>query len=149
MSITADIAIDPHLKHTLSPKNLQERLGWAAAGIIARAAAHLKASDDMPEWTGNMKDGMRQITTPDGAELLIAAEYASWVHDGIKPGTFPNVDNIADWAKAHGMEGAEWAIAHSIKKRGIPAKPFLRDYANSFEFEAMARKEVHKAVNNE
>lgn len=124
------------------PGMLQQALRGAAMGIAARSAADLRDSTDTPRWTNNLADSMRAIPTADGAMMLVEAKYARWVHDGLPPGTFPNVDNIADWAKAHGKAGAEWAIAAKIKRDGIKARPFLKNYSNSMGFEAMVKQVI-------
>lgn len=130
------------------PSRLKTAMQAAAIGIAQRAASDLRASDAVPKWTGNLTDGMRAIPTETGAMVLVEAEYAQWVHEGRSPGTFPNIDNLADWARDHGMKGAEWAIATKLAQRGIAAKPFLRDYANSMAFESMAKRVLTDEVNH-
>lgn len=134
-----------------APAMLRQAMQLAAMGIAQRAASDLRASDDVPKWTGNLADGLRAIPLNDGrigAQVLVEAEYTQWVHEGRTPGTFPNVDNLADWARDHGMKGAEWAIATNIKNNGIKAKPFLKTYANSLAFQAMAQRVLTAEVNH-
>lgn len=52
-------------------------------------------------------------------------EYGRYVAFGTKP-HFPPPEALAGWAKRHGMEGAEYAIALKIAEEGTEAQPFLR-----------------------
>lgn len=146
MELRLAISGDAVQRLQAAPGLLQQGLMQAALGIAQRSAADLRADAEVPEWTGNLKDGMRAIPTADGAMMLVEASYARWVHDGRQPGGFPNVDNLADWAKDHGMAGAEWAIAYKIAKRGVAAKPFLSRYVSSLQFEAMAKRVLLEEV---
>lgn len=148
MDINITISGDAASRLQAAPGLLRHALMQAALGIAQRSAADLGDSPDVPKWTGNLSDGMRAIPTASGAMMLIEAEYARWVHDGTPAGTFPNVDNLADWAKDHGMPRAEWGIARNIARRGIPGKPFLQRYMSSMQFEAMAKQVLLREVNH-
>ncbi|OQX16147.1 MAG: hypothetical protein BWK73_04600 [Thiothrix lacustris] len=111
-----------------------------------RGVAELRDRDDMPRWTNNLADGIAATSTDDGAMIATHAPYAGWVHDGIQPGRFPNIDNLADWAKQHGLEGREWAIGKAIQQRGIRPRPFMRDYAHSDGFKTTLQRSVERAV---
>lgn len=148
MDINITVTGDAAQRLQATPGLLRQALMQAALGIARRSAADLGDSADVPKWTGNLADGMRAIPTPDGAMLLIEAQYAHWVHDGTPAGTFPNLDNLADWAKDHGMPGAEWAIAAKIRRTGIKAKPFLQRYMSSLQFEAMAKQVLLSEVDH-
>lgn len=148
MNLNITISGDADGRLQAAPGLLRQALMQAAMGIARRSAADLGDSPDVPKWTGNLSDGMRAIPTGYGAMMLVEAQYARWVHDGRAPGTFPNVDNLADWAKDHGMPGAEWAIARNIARRGIRAKPFLLQYVSSLQFSAMARQVLRNEVDH-
>ena len=51
--------------------------------------------------------------------------YAFWVHEGRKPGSFPPVKPIEEWAQRHGMPGAGFQIARKIAQKGIAPQPFF------------------------
>jgi len=77
---------------------------------------------------------------------FIMEEYGEWVDKGRKKGTMPPQKEIFKWVQKKGIqfrdnrgkfktyESTAWAIAKSIKKRGIPAtdfysRPFNLGYA--------------------
>jgi len=77
---------------------------------------------------------------------FIMEEYGEWVDKGRKKGTMPPQKEIFKWVQQKGIqfrdnrgkfktyESTAWAIAKSIKKRGIPAtdfysRPFNLGYA--------------------
>lgn len=73
--------------------------------------------------------------------------YAPFVELGTRP-HFPPVEALKEWAKRHGMEGAEWAIAKKIGEKGTKPQPFLYP---AFETEGKllpdyAKKHIDKAI---
>ena len=80
---------------------------------------------NIPVDRGDYLRSWRAENVEDGAKVFSTSPYASVVDGGRRPGTMPNVQALIGWAHRHGMEPAKnaaWAIAISIKKRGIAAK---------------------------
>ena len=146
MQVSVTISGDALAYLQRAPALVEQALFSGALNIAQRAAADVRNSPALPQWTGNLHDGIRGIPASNGAMLLVEAAYANWVHEGRKPGTFPNLSNIADWARDHGLAGKEGAIAGAIKKRGITAEPFLQNYVSSMEFEAMATAVLQQEI---
>ena len=96
-------------------------------------------------WEVIDKAGSGGISYPQYVRIGTSMQYARPVHDGRAPGSkMPPVAAIAQWVvekkilnvggkgkrKAVGskaVRAAAFAIARSIAKKGIPAKPFLKD----------------------
>ncbi len=63
-------------------------------------------------------------------------EYAPFVELGREPGSFPAINPLREWVRRRlGLSGrdlrqATGAIAFSIKRRGIPPKPFVQPVAD-------------------
>lgn len=111
----------------------------------ARGSTELKRT--APKATSNLANSIRVFSTQDGAEIVASANYASFVHDGRAPGRFPNLDNIADWARVVGIpEDAVWPIARSIAQRGTRTRPWFKDYIESNEFVRMTRDLIENEV---
>ena len=56
--------------------------------------------------------------------------YARYVHDGRAPGRMPPPNALATWARRHGGQNP-FVLARTIARRGIKAKPFLREAVTS------------------
>jgi len=89
--------------------------------------------------TGDLIDSLdyRVIETANEITLdILANDYLNIVDKGLKPGTFPNVDNIIRWVDVKGVKSSNkaiktnkqlgWAIAKSIEKNGIKPSNVLR-----------------------
>ena len=90
-----------------------------------QAEAKKKAKVD----TGEMRKRI-EMEYVDDLHILVEAraEHSAPVEFGRVPGIMPPVNVFEKWAKRHGFENpasAKWAIAMSIKKRGIPPSPFM------------------------
>jgi len=74
--------------------------------------------------------GLRQSITVDtvsrgfGAAIGPEEPYGLYVELGTKK-HFPPVQPLEEWAHRHGMDGAGYAIAKKIARRGTQARPFL------------------------
>ena len=99
--------------------------------------------------TRKLYDSLRyevDVTTNAVNFDFIMEEYGEWVDKGRKKGTMPPQKEIFKWVQKKGIqfrdnrgkfktyESTAWAIAKSIKKRGIPAtdfysRPFNLGYA--------------------
>jgi hypothetical protein len=75
------------------------------------------------------------------AEIVYPAAHAEVVHWGRSPGTMPPVDKIKQWAirklrvPEKEADQVAFAIATSIKQRGIDAFPFLQMASDKVEKE--------------
>lgn len=73
-------------------------------------------------------------------EIVYSAQYAINVHDGRARGTMPPVEPLIKWARrklgAENPRAAGWAIAMSIKERGIQPTPFLLNALQQAKAEA-------------
>jgi hypothetical protein len=73
---------------------------------------------------------LRQSITVDtvsrgfGAEIGPEEPYGLYIELGTRK-HFPPVQPLEEWAHRHGMDGAGYAIAKKISKRGTQARPFL------------------------
>lgn len=65
-------------------------------------------------------------------EVSTGTNYAAYLEQGIKPGTFPNVTNLSSWVKKkfglsdiREIDRATYLVGRSIKAKGIAAKPYM------------------------
>lgn len=83
--------------------------------------------------TGEMARGYAVIRDMDAVRLLNEAAHAVYVERGRQPGRMPPPDAIALWAQralgipADDAKSAGWAIAVSIAREGVEARPVLTD----------------------
>jgi len=80
-----------------------------------------KAKELVPKDIGTLRDRIYYRVEGNKVRIFNELPYAEVYEYGRAPGTMPPVAPIEVWAKRHGMEGAGWAIAKNIKKRGIKA----------------------------
>lgn len=61
------------------------------------------------------------LDTPNGAQVIISSEeYLKWVDEGRRPGKFPPISAISNWASLKGIDQrAVWPIARKIAIEGI------------------------------
>lgn len=77
----------------------------------------------------------RSITTevdsrspiPQYALIGTNVAYALYVHEGRKPGKYPPAGPIAAWIKRKQLNVPTFTVQRAIARRGIEAKPFLKD----------------------
>ena len=61
------------------------------------------------------------------AEVGTNVKYAPMVHEGRRAGRAPRTEYLVGWAKRHGYTGSLFVLARAIGRRGIKARPFLKD----------------------
>ncbi len=141
---------------TINPADLQRlqalpgmfrlALHRAAFAAATHAAHDLQAYPDTPRWQGELANSTTATPTADGATTHITSPYAYTVHQGRNAGKWPNITRVSEWADSKGMVGAGWAIARSIKDKGIKGRPWVKNYVSSLAFEAMCKQEVSRAM---
>jgi hypothetical protein len=82
--------------------------------------------------TGRLRSSLnvRQQVTSRGVVTTVGSnlKYAIYVHQGRRAGArMPPSSALTVWARRHGAPGQEFVIARAIARRGIPAKPFLKN----------------------
>jgi len=82
--------------------------------------------------------------------VLEANDYLEWVDAGRRPGTYPNINAIAKWARIKGIsQDAVFPIAHSIYKFGIKPTNVISDTKREIETSAtFQRKYEEELVEN-
>lgn len=108
-------------------KQIKQEVAATALDIQAEAKLNLREAKAIN--TGELGKKTLVELTPDGmrAEVGTTAPHGKWVEFGTKHTTkMPPPDALEHWARWHGMEGAEFAIAKNILKRGgLSARPWL------------------------
>ncbi|MFQ5621285.1 MAG: HK97 gp10 family phage protein [Candidatus Nanoarchaeia archaeon] len=102
----------------LSAKVLRRKLAPTILANIGIAVMQ-RAKQLCPKWLGKLRDSIHYKVIEDTVYIGTDLEYAYYMEYGRRPGKMPPIENIRKWAKWHGMEGAEWAIAKKIAKEGI------------------------------
>lgn len=126
------------------PARLRRGFRAITAGIAARAAVELR--HDAPKASSNMANSIRHFSTDTGAEVLVAANYAVFAHDGRASG---GVDPfaLADWARSKGKTAQDgFAIARNIQRHGTKAKPFVKDFVESSRFVAIRNRVIEREL---
>jgi hypothetical protein len=79
--------------------------------------------------TGELIRSLSYTITYNGADLDIEfsmAEHGEFVERGRRPGKFPPISNISDWARVKGIpQSAVFPIARKIAEVGIRPTPFF------------------------
>jgi len=90
--------------------------------------------------------------TIEGIKLLINGEdYAQYVDEGRKPGSYPPISKIREWVKIKGLpEKSVLPIARKIYKFGIKPRPFLSEsiIKNESLFEKQLKKNIISSIDN-
>lgn len=147
--------------------------GLYAAGL--RISQHLAADGSIPNDRGTVRAGWRVEPTEEGAEIFNVAPEYPFIDGGVRAANVKigraMINAIAEWARRKGLslEGPEgtkpnpkkkpavdmylpvaWAIAQSMKKRGIfqPPKHYLEN-AVKLLGPGYVREEVVRALKEE
>ncbi|MDW7759447.1 MAG: HK97 gp10 family phage protein [Acidobacteriota bacterium] len=133
MKVTVTIKGEDEIRKAL--KKMSKEVRKQVAGEIAATALDIQAEakrnlDEVKAIdTGELrkKTIVEFSTDKMEAEVGTTAPHGKWVEFGTKHTTkMPPPDALEHWARWHGMEGAEFAIAKNILKRGgLPARPWL------------------------
>lgn len=101
----------------------------AARGLVA-AAETLKGLSvrEAPVDRGELRNSARVGAPQPGPfgmeiELEFTADHAIPVHEGRRPGSFPPIDAVEDWARRHGIP--PFLVARSIAQNGTRPTKFL------------------------
>lgn len=101
------------------------RRGLATSALLVEG----EAKRLVPVDTGNLRRTITHrvdsATIPTFAQVGTNAPYAQAVHEGRKKGSMPPVSALAGWASRHRVSA--FLVARAIGRRGIPARPFLRE----------------------
>lgn len=90
--------------------------------------------------SGQLSKSFRIKQADEGGLIVEFDFYGQIVDNGRKRGSFPPVQPIIDWMRERGIKPAKgqtirqtaFAIATSIKRRGIAPRPFLQMTLNEF-----------------
>lgn len=82
----------------------------------------------VPVDTGNLRRSIRTLElSPRHALVGTRVKYAVAVHEGRRAGAaMPPPDRLKGWARRHGKI-PPYVLARAIGRRGIKARPFMRD----------------------
>jgi hypothetical protein len=112
----------------LDTTNLRKQLeiiGVEAIGFITKILV-----ENDKQVTGNLIKSLdfKIIKDVDGLFLsILAAPYFQYVDKGRKPGTYPPISAIRNWARIKGLpKGAEYGIQKNIYKFGIKPTNVIR-----------------------
>lgn len=79
--------------------------------------------------TGGLRDSFAAVYDyPTKTLGIVAFDYWKWVDQGRRPGSFPPISPLVQWASLRGFpdpERAAWGIATNIKKFGIASTQFF------------------------
>lgn len=81
-----------------------------------------KVKELCPKMIGTLRDSIDYVIDEDTGTIHIGTnlDYAPIMEYGRRPGTMPPVEPLERWARFRGMpEGTGWAVAMSMKKKGI------------------------------
>ena len=87
--------------------------------------------------TGNLIKSFDYVVLEKGVDVMLEigyADYGTYVDEGRKPGSFPQIAPLKRWAKIKGFpESAAWGVATNIKKYGIKATNFTRYWESNLK----------------
>jgi hypothetical protein len=87
--------------------------------------------------SGALVNSLNYKLKETAGEILIVLEandYLEWVDKGRKPGKYPPIKAISQWAKIKGIsQDAVWPIAHSIYKFGIKPTNVIKQTINEIQ----------------
>ena len=93
-----------------------------------------EAKRGTPVDTGRLRASVSNVVDaspiPRFATVGTNVAYARYVHDGRMPGRMPPPNALATWARRHGGQNP-FVLARTSARRGIKAKPFLREAMTS------------------
>lgn len=121
----------------MSPEEYNVYNNWGAQ-VVAQAKANLLQKNKIA--TGVLYKSISYEVDPKGGVIFYYEDYGEYVESGRKRGSMPPVKPLIEWAKIKGLdqfrdkkgryisnESRGWAIAMSIKNKGIKAFPFYQD----------------------
>lgn len=129
MAISVTIVLKNQMEIERAFREFPEKSAREFDKAVRRSARKLaegvRGSRLTPADTGKMKNTIREHRIGKMAfAVRSGVNYALFVHEGTKP-HFPPPSALKRWAIAHGMPGAEFAIARKIAQRGTKRRPFF------------------------
>jgi hypothetical protein len=128
--ITIEVrGLDSVMNTLLAPILLAEplRVAFERCGIAVSNEAKTRA----PVFRGRLRQSIKWVTdtaqVPQFVRIGPNVDYAYYVHEGRRPGSWPPISAIRLWVERRGIDASPYAIARSIARRGIPGRPFLTD----------------------
>lgn len=116
-------------------RKLQSRIAGPPAKKFLTRGATLVQREAKPLTPVDRGTLRRSITTevdnrapvPQYALIGTNVSYGLYVHEGRKPGKYPPAGPIAAWIKRKGLNVPTFTVQRAIARKGIAAKPFLKD----------------------
>jgi len=147
LTVNADDVLRAVLK---APELLVRELDKAIGRSVHTMAR--TARKESPKHTSVLTNSIN-VERPNRLEGLVrvGVAYGLYVHAGVKPGSFPNVEHIHDWVRQRGLvpvvpgedtNDIAWRVARSLARRGQPPRPFLTRAFNAHRAEAQRRVDV-------
>jgi hypothetical protein len=105
-----------------------------------------KLIENAPADTGRLRNSIKVGQNKEGLIITLVG-YGKWVEFGRPAGIMPPVQPLKEWAKRKlGDEKLGWAVAYSIKNKGIRPNPFIRDtfFRN---FKQICQKHIERQLN--
>jgi len=104
---------------------------------------------------GDYERSWKVVNIAHGVRIFSQSVYASIIERGRRPGTFPPIQPLVDWVHRHKLATNEsvlksaelsiaFAIAASIKRRGLPAKHVFE--RASVDIIKACRQACHNAI---
>jgi hypothetical protein len=92
--------------------------------IVKRAKSNLRRKNKLA--SGSLYDSITyRINKRNSSFQFEYAQHGEFVEKGRRRGIMPPVEPIAKWIKQRGLNLSPWAVAKSIKKKGIKPYPFI------------------------
>lgn len=108
------------------PKEIKKDLEFLTGGITKEMKVLIKLNGSFA--SGELYNSIRTSVDKKGDEWKIKFNmiyYGLFVDKGTKPGHYPNINDLRQWARHKGIsQAAVYPIAKRIYERGTKARPF-------------------------
>lgn len=108
------------------PKEIKKDLEYLTSGITKEMKALIKLNGSFA--SGELYNSIRTSVDKKGDDWKIKFNmiyYGLFVDKGTRPGHYPNIDDLRQWARYKGIDqSAVYPIAKNIFKYGTKARPF-------------------------
>lgn len=102
--------------------------------------------------TGSLLNSLDYRIVEDAKSIkieILANDYLTWVDKGRKPGKYPPIKAISNWAKVKGIsQDAVFPIARKIFKFGIKPTNVIQRVVKEFETSSSLKKKYEDEVVN-
>ena len=110
----------------IDEKQIKADLDFLMKGITDEMKALIKLNGSFA--SGELYNSIRTSVDKKGDDWRLKFNmiyYGLFVDKGTRPGHFPNIDNLREWARLKGIsQDAVYPIAKNIFKYGTKARPF-------------------------